>query len=105
MLLEKFVSCPESRSKLCKGPLACFMNGFCFWLQNLGFSHSCIYRHLLNLSHFNDHLAENNPSSLAVINALDVDSFFKHYFLPCKDRNILPVHLKEIHFSINRFII
>ena len=46
MLLEKFVSCPESRSKLCHGPLARLINGFCFWLQDLGFSHALIYKHL-----------------------------------------------------------
>jgi len=105
MSLKKYVTCPESRAKLRKGPLACLIKGYCFWLQDLEFSHSCIYRHLLNLSRFNEHLSENYSSSLAVVNSLDVDDFFKNYFLPRKKRSILPVHLKEIHFSINRFII
>ncbi|HAQ49510.1 MAG TPA: hypothetical protein DCR37_10755 [Glaciecola sp.] len=105
MLLNKFVTCPESRSKLCKGPLACFINYFCFYLQDLGFSHSCIYKHLLNLSRFNDYLAEDSPLPLAMINSLNVERFFKLYFLPCKNGNISAVHLRNIHYSINRFIV
>ncbi len=52
MLLNKFVSCPESQSKLCHGPLACHINGFCCWLQDWGFSPDLIYKHLLNISRF-----------------------------------------------------
>ena len=104
MTLEKFVTNPETRSKLCNGPLAHLINGFCFWLQEFGFSHNLICKHLLNISRFNDYLAGINPQSLAVVTSQDIDGFFKDYFLPCHNRAISPHHLKCIHYSVNRFI-
>ena len=104
MIIEQYITCPETRSKLCKGPLAHLINGFCFWLKDLGFSHGLIYLHLLNISRFNDYLAEVYPQSLTVVSSLDVDDFFKNYFLPCHKRAISTHHLKSIHYALNRFV-
>lgn len=104
MELNQFVTCPQTYEKLCNGPLAHQINGFCSWLDKQGFSHSLIYKHLLNISRFNDYLAQRSAQPIVTVSSLDIDSFFDNYFLPCNNGAVSANHLKCIHYSVNRFI-
>lgn len=104
MLLNNFVSCPQTREKLCNGPLANLTNGFCDWLNEQGFSHGTIYLHLLNISRLNDYLAQRDPYPLTTVSSLDIESFFNNYFLPCNNGAVSANHFRTIHYAVSRFI-
>ena len=56
MALEQNFECPRTLSRLRSGPLGKFLEGFCNWLLEHGFSRWTIRMHLGNVSHLNEHL-------------------------------------------------
>lgn len=104
MILEQFLTCPETCAKLSGGPLGRFGEGFAVWLKQLGFTHTIIYRHLLRLSYFNDFLHELSPQSMDVVSFSDIEAFFSDYALKAQHRKTPESHLRHVHQSINRFV-
>ena len=55
MALECVIKCPKTLRRMRSGPLGKFLEGFCNWLLEHGFSCGTIRKHLFNLSHLNKH--------------------------------------------------
>lgn len=103
MKLEHAFSCPRTLAKLRNGPLGIYLDSFCAWLLDRGFSRKTIRLHLANVSHLNAHLTRQN----AVVDKLcakDVAEFFAAYPSFCRQRGPLKAHLFRVHKSLNRFV-
>ena len=73
MALEQNFECPRTLSRLRSGPLGKFLEGFCNWLLEHGFSRWTIRMHLGNVSHLNEHLDGLSREVLESISSRDVE--------------------------------
>lgn len=103
MVLEQVYKCTHTLNRLQTGPLAKFIEGFCRWLLDGGFTRGCIRKHLSNISHLNVHLKRVSARPRAIVTAKDVEDFFKVYPFRCRNRGALESHLRRVRHSINRF--
>lgn len=104
MRLEQVFLCPETLNKLRSGPLGMFLDDFCAWLLEHGFSRWTIRKHLSNVSHFNQHLDQRRVAPGQILSPGDVDGFFKKYPSRCRQRECLETHLKRVRHSLSRFV-
>jgi len=104
MALEQIFSCPRTLARLQSGPLSGLLEGFCRWLIENGFRRGTIRRHLSNVSHFNAYLGTLASTPRKVVTAEDVDGFFRTYPLQCRNRGPLERHLRDVRWSVDRFI-
>ena len=104
MALEQVFECPRTLSRLRSGPLGKFMEGFCNWLLEHGFSRWTIRMHLGNVSHLNKHLGGPRSGFRENLSSRDVAGFFKAYPLRCRKRGPLEEHVRRVRYSINRFL-
>ncbi len=103
MTLENVFVCSRTISKLRSGPLGNLLDGYCDWLLDDGFSLVTIRNHLSKVSHLNSYLAEEKAEQLP-LTARDVKGFFRAYLSRAKSRKPLKYRLRNVHWSINRFI-
>ena len=103
MELERAFSCPGTLTKLRNGPLGIYLDGFCAWLLDRGFSRKTIRLHLANVSHLNEHLNRQKAAADKLC-ATDVAEFFAAYPSWCRHRGPLKAHLLRVSHSIARFI-
>jgi len=104
MALEKIFRCPRTLARLHSGPLSGLLDGFCQWLIDNGFRRGTIRRHLSQVSHFNAYLGTLADTPRKVVTAEDVDGFFRTYPRQCRNRGPLQRHLRDVRWSIDRFI-
>jgi site-specific recombinase XerD len=104
MRLEQVFLCPETLNKLRSGPLGMFLDGFCAWLLEHGFSRWTTRKHLSNVSHFKQHLDQRRVAPGQILSPGDVDGFFKEYPSRCRQREPLETHLKRVRHSLSRFV-
>jgi site-specific recombinase XerD len=104
MALEQIFECPRTLSRLRSGTLGKFLEEFCNWLLEHGFSRWTIRMHLGNVYHLNEHLGGPRRSFRENISSKDVAGFFKAYPLRCRNRGPLEEHVRRVRYSINRFL-
>ncbi len=104
MPLEQIFTCPKVLTRLRNGPLATLLNGFCIWLQDSNFRRESISKHLRNVSRFNDYLGGATALSREVVTSKEIVCFFKSYPIQCGHKETLQSHLRDVHYSINRFV-
>jgi len=104
MAIELVFVCPKTLSKLRSGPLGSFLDGFCDWLQECGFSRSTIRNHLSNVFHLSGYLDEQKVVGQRTLSAEDVNEFLKKYPFRARCRGPSDNHLRRIQWSINRFV-
>jgi site-specific recombinase XerD len=104
MALELVFVCQRTLGKLRNGPLGKFLDGYCDWLMEYGFSRSTIRKHLSNISHLNDYLDEKKITGPQVLSAEDVAGFLRKYSLRIRSREPSDKHLSRVQWSINRFV-
>ncbi len=104
MALEQVFECPRTLSRLRSGPLGRFLEGFCNWMLEYGFSRWTIRMHLGNVSHLNEHLGGPRSGFRENLSTRDIAGFFKAYPLRCRNRGPLEEHVLRVRYSINRFL-
>lgn len=103
MALESIFICPQTLAKLRNGPLGTFLDGYCDWLLEYGYSQSSICRHMLNMSRFNSYLDEQKVTIRQVLTSEVVKRFLKQYPLKVQSQGS-DYHLRSVQWSINRFV-
>ncbi len=104
MGLEQTFMCQKTLAKLRSGPLGQFLDGFCTWLAERGFTRHTIRYHLSNISHFNEHLGRRRSSNCKFIRRQDVEGFLAAYPSLCRHRSSRESHSRRMSYSINRFV-
>jgi integrase/recombinase XerD len=104
MSLELVFEASRTLEKFRSGPLGNRLDGFCDWLLEQGFSRSTIRLHLVNVSHFNEFLGEQNRSEFRTLSIKEVNAFFKVYPSQARNRGPLDKHVRRVRRSINRFV-
>lgn len=104
MALEKSFDWSFSINRLRNGPLETFVDDFLDSLQKSGFSYYSIQKHLGYLFHFANYLNVLSPSPRIVITTKDVKRFYKEYEVSCRHRSSVKNHLRNVSYSVNRFI-
>ncbi len=104
MSLEFAFKALPTLEKYRSGPLGKYMDGFCGWLSNQGFSRHTIRVHLVNISYLNDFLKGKKQQKTGVLLANDVESFFKAYPSLARNRGPYNQHDKRIQWALNRFV-
>lgn len=103
MTLESVFVCSRTISKLRSGPLGNLLDGFCDWLRDDGFSPITIRNHLSKVSHLNSYLDDEEAFQIP-LTARDIKGFFKAYPLRTRSQKPSKHRLRNIQWSINRFI-
>lgn len=103
MELEQVFSCQRTLARLRSGPLGMQLDDFCAWLLERGFSRQTIRLHLVNVSHFNEHLDRQKAGAGQQICSADLADFFAQYPTRCRHRGSLKAHLLRVRHSISRF--
>jgi len=104
MGLERAFVCQRTLAKLRSGPLGQFLDGFCNWLGERGFTRYTIRKHLSSVSHFNEHLDRRRAANCQIVRRQDVERFLAAYSFLCRHRNSREAHLRRACHSINRFV-
>jgi len=104
MALELAFTSPRTLNKLRSGPLGKLLEGFCDWLLEHGFTRDTARKHLLNVSHLNQHLGARNGADLKSLSWQAVNGFVREYRLRARNRGPLDQHLSRVKFSVSRFI-
>ena len=95
MALEQVFECPATLERLRSGPLGTFLEDFCNWLLERGFSRWSVRTHLANLSHLNEHLGSPKAPMRQSVTAGDLEGFFETYPSRCRNRGPLEEHLRR----------
>jgi len=104
MAMELVFECPATLKKLRNGALGKFLDGFCDWLLEHGFTRQTVCTHLSNVDHLNQHLGARNGAGWHTLSSQDVNGFLREYPLRARNRGPLEQHIARVRFSINRFI-
>ena len=104
MALELVFVCPRTLGKLRSGPLGRLLDGYCDWLLECGFSRSTIRKHLSIVSHLNAYLDAQKAVGRQTLSSEDVNGFLKEYPLRARSQGPLDNHLRNLQWSINRFV-
>jgi integrase/recombinase XerD len=104
MSIEVVFKASHQLEKFRSGPLGSCLDEFCDWLMKQGFRHGTIRQHLVNVSHFNTFLDQQNRSELRTLSAQDVHVFFKAYPSQARNKGPLDQHVRYVRKSINRFV-
>jgi len=103
MTLECVLVCPRTIRKLRSDPLGNFLDGYCDWLLDDGFSPVTIRNHLFKISHLNNYLKEKNVQ--LPLTAEDIKEFLKAYLsIAAKSQKPSEHRPHNIQWSINRFV-
>jgi integrase/recombinase XerD len=103
MALEQVFECPATLARVRSGPLGTLLDGFCKWLLENGFGRGSVRRHLLILSHLNEHLGSSKALMRQSVTAEDLKDFFQTYPSRCRNRGPVEEHLRRVRHSVNRF--
>lgn len=103
MALELVFECPRKLRNLRSGPLGRFLEGFCHWLLESGFTRGLVRKHISNVAHLTEELTGPTAAVRQTINSEDVELFFNAYPSRCRNRGPLQDHCRRVRYSINRF--
>lgn len=104
MALEQVFECPRTLRRLRSDPLGKFMEGFCSWLLEHGFSRWTIRKHLFHVSHLNEYLSGLRSGVRESVSSTDVKGFLKAYSLQCQKTGAREKHLRRVRYSVHRFL-
>jgi len=104
MALERVFNCPRTLVKLRNVPLGKYLDGFCEWLLERGFSRATVRKHLSNISHFNWYLGGKGEAVRDLVSSEGVNAFLKEYSSRARNRGPLADHVRRVQWSVNRFV-
>jgi integrase/recombinase XerD len=104
MALEQVFECPRTLRRLRSDPIGKFLEGFCSWLLEHGFTRGIVRKHLSNVSRLNEHLGGPRSRVRKGVSSREIEVFFKAYPLQCRNRRGLEGQLRRVGSSVNRFL-
>ncbi len=104
MGLERVFEALWTLHDLRKPPLGSFLDDFCDWLLDHGFTWYTVRAHLGRLLHLNRWLAERGWSPTGKLSRNEVEGFVAVYPQRCRCRGVREDHLKRMGHSLSRFV-
>ena len=104
MAFEGFFQAPGTLRKYRSGPLGKIMEGFCDWLLVCSFSQLTIYKHMACVFRFNEYLSLQSDAVLERVALAKVKEFLEMYPSWCRPRGPLDRHVRNVRYSISRFV-
>ncbi len=104
MGLERVFDASWTLRDLRRPPLGSFLDDFCDWLLDHGFTWCMVRTHLGRLLHLNRWLAEQGWSPNGKLNRNEVEGFVAVYPERCRCRGVRADHLKRMGHSLSRFV-
>ena len=96
MALEKVLKRSRTLSMMRNGPLEKFLDGFCIWLEERGFTHWTISLHLTRVFHLHEYLKKQRRTIRERISSQDIKGFFRSYPSWCHYHGSLENHIRRI---------
>ncbi len=104
MGLERVFDASWTLRDLRRPPLGSFLDDFCDWLLDQGFTWCMVRAHLGRLLHLNRWLAERGWSPNGKLSRNEVEGFIAVYPERCRCRGVRADHLKRMGHSLSRFV-
>ena len=104
MGLERVFEASWTLRNLRKAPLGSFLDDFCDWLLDRGFSWYTVRSHLGRILHLNRWLAECGWDAAKRLSRKELESFLALYPGRCHHRGVLEDHLKRMGHSLSRLV-
>ena len=104
MVLERVFEASWTLRDLRRPPLGSFLDDFCDWLLDHGFSWYTVRTHLARILHLNRWLAERGWSPTRKLSRKEVDGFAAVYPERCRCRGVREDHLQRMGHSLSRFV-
>lgn len=104
MDLERVFIASWTLQELRTAPLGPYLERFCNYLLNQGFSKTVARSHLGRLIHLNHWLAEDGWNGTPCLSRNDIERFGAIYASRCRCRGMREAHLKRMRHSLNRFV-
>ncbi|MFT7487620.1 MAG: integrase/recombinase XerD [Candidatus Promineifilaceae bacterium] len=104
MGLERVFDASWTLRDLRKAPLGSFLDDYCDWLLDRGFSWHTVRTHVGRMLHLNRWLAECGWSAANKLNRNEVEGFLAVYPERCRCRGVWEDHLKRMRHSLSRFV-
>jgi len=104
MGLERVFEASWTLRDLRRPPLGSFLDDFCDWLLDHGFSWYTVRVHLSRILHMNRWLAERGWSPVGKLSRNEIEGFVSVYPKRCRCRGVREDHLKRMGHSLSRFV-
>lgn len=104
MGVERVFEASWTLRDLRKPPLGSFLDDFCDWLLDHGFSWDTVRTHLGRLLHLNRWLAERDWNPTEKLSRTEIEGFCAAYRQRCRCRGVREDHLKRMWHSLSRFV-
>jgi site-specific recombinase XerD len=104
MGLERVFEASWTLRDLRRPPLGSFLDDFCDWLLDHGFSWYTVRNHLARIQHLNRWLADRGWSPTEKLSRKEVDGFAAVYPERCRCRGVREDHLQRMGHSLSRFV-